>query len=117
MILSRYTYVVLLASSKHVSVHSYLVRRSSSAVLSLAGLGGLRFLSEPPRGPGSRFFPCSVWTVVRLSLSVEENNSHHLCGRALLQITIPPEGPSLERNQRNSSWPAPNHHVRTLWAH
>src|SRR5260370_6848171 len=69
----RCTYV-LVACSKHVSIHTLLVHRGGPAVCSLAALGALRFLPEPPGGPGVGVRHRRVRPIVCVLLPLAETN-------------------------------------------
>src|SRR5580693_3411358 len=60
---------VYIASSKHVSIHILLVHRRGRSVRSLVALGGLRFLREPPGGPGISVLHWRVRTIVCVRLA------------------------------------------------
>src|SRR5260370_31961325 len=71
----RCTYV-LVACSKHVSIHTLLVHRGGRPVSSLAALGALRFLPEPPGGLGVSVPHRRVRTIVCVLLAGDENKGY-----------------------------------------
>src|SRR6267378_5688381 len=88
---------VLVARSKHVSIHTFMVHRGGPAVCSLGALGGLRFLPEPPRGFGISVLHRRVRTIVCVRLAVDENKSYPSWGRDLLQVSLQRKGSSVGR--------------------
>src|SRR5260370_17283072 len=67
---------VPVACSKHVSIHILLVHRGGPAIRSLDALGGLRFLPEPPGGPGISVLHRPAPTLFFLRVPVPQNKSH-----------------------------------------